>query len=63
MSNPRTQLNRSSTVTSRDMTGERSAAARPVMPWCIARLTGPTCSRSRPLVAASVSVRPSRSSR
>ena len=63
MSKPRTQLNRSSVVTSRAMTGVRSAAALPVMPSPSDRLTRPTCARSRPLVAASVSVWPSRSRR
>ena len=63
MSNPRTHENRSSTVTSGDRTGVRLAAARPVMPWPIARLTRPTWLVSRPFVAASVSVWPSRSRR
>ena len=63
MSKPRTQLKRSSLVTSLEVTGVRSAAARPVMPWPIDRLTLPTWLRSRPLVAASVSVWPSRSRR
>ena len=43
--------------------GVRVAAARPVMPWPTARLTRPTCVRSSPLVAASVSRSASRSLR
>ena len=63
MSKPRTHENRGSVVTSADVTGSRSAAARPVMPWPMARLTRPTWVTSRPLVAASVSRSPVRSSR
>ncbi len=63
MSKPRTHEKRGSVVTSRDMTGMRSAAARPVSPSPRPRLTRPTWLTSSPFVAASVRRSPSRSRR